>query len=107
MNFLKQLIGDGEQPSTMRVIVLAIVIPVMIVWAWLCIQKGEFITPPWEIIAALVAFVVRCMFVPEHNAEEAKFGKPLDPYAAACLAAGQARSVQAAFAALVAPLKRS
>jgi uncharacterized protein (TIGR04222 family) len=53
------------------------------------------------IVAALVAFVVRCMFVPGHNAEEAKFGKPLDPYEAACLAAGPARSVLAAFAALV------
>jgi uncharacterized protein (TIGR04222 family) len=53
------------------------------------------------IIAALVAFVVRYMFAPEHNAEEAKLGKPLDPYEAACLASGPARSVQAAFAALV------
>ncbi len=53
------------------------------------------------IIAALVAVVARCMFVPEHSAEEAKLDKPLDPYQAACLAAGPARSVQAAFAALV------
>jgi hypothetical protein len=58
MNFLKQLIGDGDQPSTMRVIVLAIVLPVMFVWAWLCIKKGEFIAPPWEIIATLVAAVL-------------------------------------------------
>jgi uncharacterized protein (TIGR04222 family) len=53
------------------------------------------------IIAAVVAYVVRCMLVPDTIAEEAKFGQPLDPYEAACLAAGPARSVQAAFAALV------
>lgn len=52
-------------------------------------------------IAALVAVTVRCIFAPEHDAEEAKFGKPLDPYEAACLVAGPARSVQAAFAAMV------
>lgn len=58
MNYLKQLISDGEQPSTGRVLVLAIVIPIMIVWIVLCIRKGEFITIPWQMIAAVISAVL-------------------------------------------------
>jgi uncharacterized protein (TIGR04222 family) len=53
------------------------------------------------IVAALVALMVRLMLAPEENTEEVRSRKPLDPYEAACLAAGPARAVQAAFAALV------
>ena len=53
------------------------------------------------ILAALVALMVRLMFAPEDNSEDGKTRKPLDAYEAACLAAGPARAVQAAFAALV------
>lgn len=48
MNVIKQLISDGEMPSTMRVLVLLIVAPIMIVWAALCIKRGEFIAIPME-----------------------------------------------------------
>jgi uncharacterized protein (TIGR04222 family) len=63
----------------------------------------EFLTGyvVFTIIAALVALMVRLMLAPEDNTEEARSRKPLDPYEAACLAAGPARAVQAAFAAMV------
>lgn len=53
------------------------------------------------IAAALVALMMRLMFAPEDSTEDAKSRKPLDAYEAACLAAGPARAVQAAFAAMV------
>jgi hypothetical protein len=55
MNLLKQLISDGEMPSTMRVMGLLIVAPVMIVWAILCIKRGEFIPMPMELVSIIIA----------------------------------------------------
>jgi ABC-type phosphate transport system permease subunit len=59
MNLLKQLISDGEMPSTMRVLVLLIVGSIMIVWTVLSIKRGEFVPFPVEqtslVIAALGA----------------------------------------------------
>lgn len=55
MNLLKQLISDGEMPSTMRVMTLAIVLPVMLVWTILCIRQNAFVAIPVELIGLLVA----------------------------------------------------
>jgi hypothetical protein len=55
MNASKQLISDGEQPSTMRVLALIVVVPVMVVWTVLCIKKGEFIIPDARIITLIVS----------------------------------------------------
>ncbi len=57
MNFLKQLISDGEMPSTTRVLALVVVVPIMIVWTVLCIRQGQFIIPDTKIIL-LVATAV-------------------------------------------------
>lgn len=58
MTWLKQLISDGEQPSTGRVIVLTIVLPIMGVWMFLSIRKGEFVAIPWQTLAALLGAVL-------------------------------------------------
>lgn len=57
MNYLKQLISDGEAPSVMRVLALLIVIPVMIVWTALSIKKGEFIIPDMKIVSLVIAAI--------------------------------------------------
>ncbi len=57
MNYLKQLISDGELPSVGRVVALTIVIPIMIVWAILCIRAGEFIKLPWEMVATILGAI--------------------------------------------------
>lgn len=55
MNPWKQLISDDTgAPSTMRVLALVIVVPVMIVWTTLCIRQNTFIVPPSGIISLLV-----------------------------------------------------
>lgn len=55
MNLLRQLISDGEMPSTMRVLVLIVVVPVMIVWTVLSIKTGQFIVPDAKIIGLLIS----------------------------------------------------
>jgi hypothetical protein len=48
---LQQMIADGDGlPSTMRVLVLIIVIPIMVVWSILSIKKGDFIIPDPKIL---------------------------------------------------------
>lgn len=49
MNWLKQLVSDGEQPSTMRVMLLI----VMLVWAVLCIRQNTFVVPPMDAVKFL------------------------------------------------------
>jgi hypothetical protein len=46
MNWLKQLVSDGEQPSTMRVLLLIVVL----VWAILCIRQNTFVVPDMKVI---------------------------------------------------------
>lgn len=55
MKALQQLISDGEQPSTMRVLALIVVVPVMIVWTVLCIKQGQFIVPDAKIVTLIVS----------------------------------------------------
>lgn len=55
MNKLLQLIGDGEQPSTLRVAVLIIIAPVMTVWTVLSIKQNQFIIPDAKILALVVS----------------------------------------------------
>jgi hypothetical protein len=50
MNSLKQLISDGEQPSTMRVMGLVVVVPFMVVWSVLCIKTGTLIIPDTKLV---------------------------------------------------------
>lgn len=57
MNRLLQLIGDGEQPSTMRVLVLVIVVPIMLVWAVLCLRQNTFIVPDWKVVSLIITGV--------------------------------------------------
>lgn len=54
-NILLQLIGDGEQPSTMRVMTLLVVVPVMVVWTVLCIKTGQLIVPDAKFITLISA----------------------------------------------------
>lgn len=49
MSWLKQLLSDGEQPSTMRVLLLVIVL----VWAVLCIRQNTFVVPDMKVIGFL------------------------------------------------------
>jgi hypothetical protein len=55
MKLLQQLISDGEMPSTMRVLALAVVVPVMLVWSVLCIKQNTFIVPDWKIVAMVIS----------------------------------------------------
>jgi hypothetical protein len=51
MNPFRQLISDGAgELSTMRVMSLAVVVPVMIVWTVLSIRQNTFIVPDAKII---------------------------------------------------------
>ena len=53
MKFLQQLVSDGEMPSSLRVMALIVVVPVMIVWTVLCIKQGSFIVPDTKILVML------------------------------------------------------
>ncbi len=44
-------------PSTGRVLSLAVVIPIMIVWTVLCIKKGDFIIPDQKIVALVISAI--------------------------------------------------
>ena len=49
MNWLKQLVSDGDQPSTMRVLLLIVVL----VWAILCLRQNTFVVPDVRVIGFL------------------------------------------------------
>jgi hypothetical protein len=57
MKFLQQLISDGEMPSTMRVLALVVVVPVMVVWSVLCIKQNTFIIPDGKIVMLVVTAI--------------------------------------------------
>ena len=46
MNWFKQLVSDGEQPSTLRIILLIVIL----VWAVLCIRSNTFVVPDIKVI---------------------------------------------------------
>lgn len=55
MNPIKELLSDGEQLSTMRVVLFLIIGPIMLVWAWTSIKAGKMLPMDWSQIAALGA----------------------------------------------------
>jgi len=46
MNWFKQLVSDGKHPSTLRVILLIVIL----VWAVLCIRQNTFVVPDVKVI---------------------------------------------------------
>ena len=53
------------------------------------------------VVAAILAWAARMVLAPQEGELDTKNRSPLDAYETACLAAGPARAVQAAFAAMV------
>lgn len=49
MNWLKQLVSDGEQPSTMRVMLIIIVLT----WAVISIRSNTLVVPDVKVIGFL------------------------------------------------------
>lgn len=57
MIWLKQLVSDGEMPSTTRLIGLVLFVPYAIVWTVLCIRQNQIIPPDTRIVILFVSWM--------------------------------------------------
>jgi uncharacterized membrane-anchored protein len=55
MNWLKQLVSDGQQPSTYRLLMFVVIVPMVIVWMVISIRTNTFATPDPRVLAFIAS----------------------------------------------------
>ena len=62
MKTLTDMLGENGKVSTTRVLTFFVVIDIMTVWTIMCIQKGEFVEFPTELIGLIGTFLTAKVF---------------------------------------------
>lgn len=55
MNYIKSLLSAGTKDSIMRVLSAFVVLDIMLMWNYMCIQKNEFLAIPWDTAVVITA----------------------------------------------------